>query len=74
MNKAMNQQLTFSRMADGLKFLIFLYLLFFTSLLEAQKPNILLIISDDLNTRIGPYMEIEKHTMPLHTHPHQIDR
>ena len=66
MNKAMNQQLTFSRMADGLKFLIFLYLLFITSLLEAQKPNILLIISDDLNTRIGPSMEIEKYTVPLH--------
>lgn len=30
-----------------------------------QKPNILLIISDDLNTRIGPYMEIDKHTPHL---------
>lgn len=30
-----------------------------------KKPNILLIISDDLNTRIGPYMEIDKHTPHL---------
>ena len=28
-------------------------------------PNILLIVSDDLNTRIGPYMEIDKHTPHL---------
>jgi iduronate 2-sulfatase len=32
---------------------------------QAQKPNILLIISDDLNTRIGPYMEIDRHTPSL---------
>jgi arylsulfatase A-like enzyme len=32
---------------------------------KAQKPNILLIVSDDLNTRIGPYMEIDKHTPHL---------
>lgn len=37
----------------------------FSALLKAQKPNILLIISDDLNTRIGPYMDIEKHTPNL---------
>ena len=30
-----------------------------------QKPNILFIISDDLNTRIGPYMDIDKHTPHL---------
>ena len=30
-----------------------------------QRPNVLLIISDDLNTRIGPYMEIDKHTPNL---------
>lgn len=28
-------------------------------------PNILLIVSDDLNTRIGPYMNIDKHTPHL---------
>lgn len=32
---------------------------------EKQKPNILLIVSDDLNTRIGPYMDIDKHTPHL---------
>ncbi|MBN2615832.1 MAG: sulfatase [Bacteroidales bacterium] len=40
-------------------------LLLFHSGLGAQKPNILLIISDDLNTRIGPYMNIDKHTPHL---------
>jgi len=29
------------------------------------QPNILLIISDDLNTRIGPYMNVDKHTPNL---------
>lgn len=32
---------------------------------DAKKPNILLIISDDLNTRIGPYMDLDKHTPHL---------
>ena len=45
--------------------LIIIYLFIFSGKLEAQRPNILLIISDDLNTRIGPYMEIEKHTPNL---------
>ncbi len=31
----------------------------------ADPPNILLIISDDLNTRIGPYMDLNKHTPNL---------
>ena len=31
----------------------------------AGAPNILLIVSDDLNTRIGPYMEIKNHTPHL---------
>lgn len=33
--------------------------------LQAQKPNILLIISDDLNTQIGPYIDIDNHTPHL---------
>ncbi|HPE76824.1 MAG TPA: sulfatase [Draconibacterium sp.] len=33
--------------------------------LSQSKPNILLIVSDDLNTRIGPFMEIENHTPQL---------
>ena len=40
-------------------------LLAFLSVTMAQRPNIVLIISDDLNTRIGPYMEIDKHTPNL---------
>jgi arylsulfatase A-like enzyme len=28
-------------------------------------PNILLIVSDDLNTRIGPFMDVDKHTPHL---------
>jgi iduronate 2-sulfatase len=32
---------------------------------ETRRPNILLIVSDDLNTRIGPYMEIDNHTPNL---------
>ncbi len=31
----------------------------------SQKPNILLIVSDDLNTRIGPFTGIENHTPEL---------
>ncbi len=31
----------------------------------SKKPNILLIVSDDLNTRIGPYMAVDKHTPHL---------
>ena len=46
-------------------FFAFFMLLLFQTALNAQKPNILLIVSDDLNTRIGPYMEIDKHTPHL---------
>ena len=40
-------------------------LVLFSLALTAQKPNVLFIISDDLNTRIGPYMEIANHTPQL---------
>jgi iduronate 2-sulfatase len=43
----------------------FVFLLLVASIINAQNPNVLLIISDDLNTRIGPYMEIDKHTPNL---------
>jgi len=47
-------------------FLIFLCLLLLPDLLKAQKrPNILFIVSDDLNTRIGSYMYIDNHTPNL---------
>jgi len=39
--------------------------LFSSLMIHARKPNILLIVSDDLNTRIGPYMETDKHTPHL---------
>jgi iduronate 2-sulfatase len=38
---------------------------------KAQKPNILLIVSDDLNTRIGPYMDVDKHTPHLDRLAHE---
>ncbi len=33
--------------------------------IQAQKPNIVLIIADDLNTRIGPYMALDDNTPNL---------
>ena len=61
----MIQKRTFFSITNGPSFLIFLVLLAFTSGLKAQKPNILLIVSDDLNTRIGPYINIDRHTPNL---------
>ncbi len=52
-------------MKNHLMILSLICLASFSSVMEAQQPNILLIISDDLNTRIGPYMEIDKHTPNL---------
>ena len=43
----------------------FILLLSAFQIVCAEKPNILLIIADDLNTRIGPYMEVDKHTPQL---------
>jgi arylsulfatase A-like enzyme len=45
--------------------LLLVLLIFLFQLANAEKPNILLIIADDLNTRIGPYMDVEKHTPQL---------
>ena len=48
------------------KFLIAISLFSFsTKAVFAQVKNVLFIISDDLNTRIGPYMEIDHHTPNL---------
>ena len=52
-------------MKNHLIFLMLVCLASFASLSRAQQPNILLIVSDDLNTRIGPYMDIDKHTPNL---------
>ncbi|MEM8968937.1 MAG: sulfatase, partial [Bacteroidota bacterium] len=43
----------------------FLLLLFSAISGYAQQPNFLFIISDDLNTQIGPYTNIENHTPNL---------
>ncbi|WP_339926370.1 sulfatase [uncultured Cyclobacterium sp.] len=45
----------------------FIFALFFpiSFIARAQQPNILVIISDDLNTNIGPYMDTDNHTPNL---------
>ncbi|WP_020531865.1 sulfatase [Flexithrix dorotheae] len=48
-----------------IKSLLTLIFIFTISLIQAQKPNILLIMSDDLNTQIGPYLELDEHTPNL---------
>lgn len=45
--------------------LLLLVLLSFAGPSGAQSPNVLLIISDDLNTSIGPYLGVENHTPNL---------
>jgi arylsulfatase A-like enzyme len=52
-------------MKNRLIFLMLICVVSFASLTRAQQPNILLIVSDDLNTRIGPYMELDEHTPNL---------
>ncbi len=46
-------------------YFIFFFFSYIPIVLQAQKPNILLIVSDDLNTCIGPYMNVDKHTPHL---------
>jgi len=52
------------------RYFLFLIVLFSTTTAWAQ-PNILLIFSDDLNTRIGPYMGIDEHTPNLDRLAHE---
>ncbi len=49
----------------GTRFIVTTVLILIASVIEAKRPNILLIVSDDLNTCIGPYMEIKDHTPNL---------
>lgn len=42
-----------------------LFCALFISVCSSAQPNVLLIVSDDLNTRIGPYMDLDKHTPNL---------
>lgn len=48
-----------------MKKILVICLLFISWEINAQKPNILFIVSDDLNTQIGPYLDIEDHTPNL---------
>lgn len=58
-------------MNKSISFFLLLLFFFFTATVWSQplknndRYNVLLIISDDLNTRIGPYMDIDKHTPNL---------
>ena len=61
----MNLNVQTNRLTTLARHFLCITLIFISSLLDAQKPNILFIISDDLNTRIGPYLEIDKHTPNL---------
>ena len=45
--------------------LIVVFLLPLSWGVSAKQPNVLLIIADDLNMRIGPYMGIKNHTPAL---------
>jgi arylsulfatase A-like enzyme len=74
-SKIKNSELSFKKAKFSFQnyLLLFLILTFPFQNISAQKtdglsqskPNILLIVSDDLNTRIGPFMEIENHTPEL---------
>ncbi|MDF9796523.1 iduronate 2-sulfatase [Catalinimonas alkaloidigena] len=59
LNSTLFQKNQVSRL--GTTFLILLFAL----QSYAQSPNVLFIISDDLNTSIGPYMNINQHTPNL---------
>lgn len=72
-SKVWNQLFQFESFHILFNLLLFLLLIFSCELISAQKsdrlslskPNILLIVSDDLNTRIGPFMGVENHTPHL---------
>ncbi len=53
------------RVIDMNKVLLSMIMALFAPFVKAQRPNILLIVADDLNTNIGPYMGIDQHTPHL---------
>ncbi|MCB0632124.1 MAG: sulfatase [Saprospiraceae bacterium] len=50
---------------SAFRFSIFVISMLLIPKLMTAQPNILLIFSDDLNTRIGPYMGLDQHTPNL---------
>lgn len=66
MDKLKQKLKNIMKFAGRLAIIFVIVVLCYSSNSNAQeKPNILFIISDDLNTRIGPYMDIDKHTPHL---------
>jgi len=66
MNKLERRLERIMKFAGRLAIIFVIAVLDYSGNISAQeKPNILFIISDDLNTRIGPYMDIDKHTPHL---------
>ena len=64
--KTISQLFVYNRSFAGkLVLALFIIAVISNTLKAQQKPNILFIVSDDLNTRIGPYMDIDKHTPHL---------
>ncbi len=55
----------FKRVMGKILFLWFLILFGVSTVSIGQQPNILVIFSDDLNTNIGPYMDLNEHTPNL---------
>lgn len=51
--------------SHSIRILFTIVILALSTYIKAQTPNVLFIISDDLNTRIGPYMSIDQHTPNL---------
>ncbi|MCT4646187.1 MAG: sulfatase-like hydrolase/transferase, partial [Carboxylicivirga sp.] len=47
------------------KCLLIVVIYLFAQISIGQNSNVLLIFSDDLNTSIGPYMQIKEHTPNL---------
>ena len=65
MKLKLNYLIHFQLISKWKLILIITCLVVFSLNVTAQQRNVLLIISDDLNTRIGPYIDIDDHTPNL---------
>lgn len=65
MKKKLRNYLALSTKFISVYFVGLFLWLFSPLVVNAQEFNVLLIVSDDLNTRIGPYMNIDNHTPNL---------